>query len=291
MYKKIFALCLMLLLITCGAASAKSKKNQPKEISMSERIKIAVEVSDKTSFHELETAKFLRGMILEQLEEKNLFNVLDAQFVPEKISDNESTEEISPAEEKPPEKFSDIKSLGEKASASDVGEMLFFSPVNVSYGIGENSDVEKNFYENVGADYVLKCTVLALGTSQKISDWVGFEPGIGIGIGSHRHRHHGFGVGVFSTVGGTVRRNFYGTAVNVQFVKIDTGIVIWQRNLVGQALKHRKPSKGYDDASDEAYLKSIKNAAEIIAERTEKYTKNFLVKKPEPTDSKSGDKK
>ena len=264
MTKKILIFCLAFIFIFQCAASA--KKKEVKEIPLEDRVKISVEVADKTSFQELDTAEILRGMIEEQLFAKKIFNI---------ISDEEITT-----------KYSDLKTLGEKKSASDVGELLYFNPAEVTYGAGTDGDLIQENYLERGIDYVVKCQILALGVTSKSSDLIGFDPGFGIGIGSHRHSH--FGIGIYTPIGIKTKQTVYCTAVNVQFIKVDTNVVLWQRNLIGQAIRHKKPKKGYDDASDEAYLKSIKNAAEIITERVEKYSTNFLIKKDD--DSKE-DKK
>lgn len=247
MTKKIFALCLAMILIFQCAALAKEKKSA--EIPIEERIKIFVEVEDKTTFQELDTKKFLRLAIIEELAEKNIFTVL-----PEENFD---------------EKFSAIKSLGEKQTASDVGELLIFNPAE------NNSDFDKNFYEELGATYVVQCKIIGLGTTKKNFDSFGIGSGIGIG----RHRH--FGIGIFSPIGISMKRTVYCTAVNVKFIKVDTGVVVWQKNIFGQAFKHHKPKKGYDDATDEAYLESIGAASKNISDSVEKYAKKFLLKKSE----------
>ena len=252
MVKKIFALCLAMILILQCAALAKEKKSE--EIPIEERIKISVEVEDKTSFQELDTKKFLRLAIIEELAEKNMFTVL-----PEESSD---------------EKFSAIKSLGEKQSASDVGEFLVFNPAE------NNSEFDKNFYANLGADYVIQCKIIGLGTTKKNFDSVGIGSGIGLG----RHSH--FGIGIFTPIGINFRRTIYCTAVNVKFMKVDTNVVVWQKNIVGQAFKHKKPKKNYDDATDEAYLESIESVAENISDSVEKYAKKFLLKKPDDKSAK-----
>ena len=246
--KKIFIVAAILFLIQ-GVAFA--KKSKPVEIPLEDRVKVAVEVTDRTSFHELDTAKILQGMISEQLIDKKIFNVVGYD------SD---------------ENFSELKSLGEKKSASDVGELLYFNPAEISYGAGTDGDLEQEKFS--GVDYVVKCQILALGVTSKTGDALGIDPGFGIGIGSHRH----FGIGIFSPIGISVRKNYYCAAVNLQFIKVDTNVVLWQKNLVGQARRHKKPSKHYDDASDEAYLKSLKDATEIIVERVENYSTKFLLK-------------
>lgn len=245
MVKKIFAFCLTAIFILQGAALAKEKKSA--EIPLEERIKISVEVEDLTSFQELDTKIFLRLAIVEELAKKNIFNILPEEFFYEK--------------------FSSIKSLGEKQSASDVGEILIFNPAE------SNSEFDKNFYEEVGANYLIQCKIIGIGTTKKNFDSFGIGSGIGIG----RHRH--FGIGIFSPIGISMKRTAYCTAVNVKFIKVDTGVVIWQKNIFGQAFRHHKPRKGYDDATDEAYFESIGSAAENISGSVEKYAKKFLLKK------------
>ena len=245
MIKKIFALFLAVILISHGAALAKEKKSA--EIPVEERIKISVEVEDKTSFQELETEKFLRLALCEEFAEKNIFELLPEEFFIEK--------------------FSSIKTLGEKQSASDVGEILIFNPAE------KNSDAEENFSAEVGADYVLQCKIIGLGTTKKNFDNIGIGSGIGIG------RHGNFGIGIFSPIGISMKRTTYCTAVNFKLIKVDTKVTLLQKNIIGQAFKHHKPRKGYDDATDEAYFESIGSAAKNISDDVEKYAKKFLLKK------------
>ncbi len=244
MSKKIFAICLAMIFILQSSAFAKEKK----EIPIEERIKISAEVEDLTSFLELGTKDFLYSAIVEELAKKNIFNVL-----PEAVGEN----------------FSDVKSLGEKQSSSDVGELLIFNPAE------SESAFDKNLYEEIGVNYVIQCKIIGIGTVKKNFDSIGIGTGIGIG------RHRDFGIGIFSPIGLNFKRTTYCTVVNIKFIKVDTGTVFWQKNIIGQAVKHHKPRKGYDDATDEAYLESIKSAAESISESVEKYAKKFLLKKSE----------
>ena len=259
MLKKIFTAGLVILFLCANFSAVSAKKKKEIEIAPEDRVKISVEVEDKTSFKELDTAEILRGIIEEQLADKKIFNV---------ISDEEITG-----------KYLAMKSLGEKQSASDVGELLYFNPVEVTYGAGTDSDLEQEKYS---CDYLVKCQILALGTTAKAGEVFGGYPGFGIGIGSHHH----FGFGIYSPIGISTKQMLYCTAVNVQFIKVDTNVVLWQRNLIGQAIRHKKPSKGYDDRNDEAYLKSLKNASEIILERVERYSTNFLIPKSEEVEQK-----
>ena len=67
----------------------------------------------------------------------------------------------------------------------------------------------------------------------------------------------------------------------MELIKVDGALNIWKRNALGQSSKHRKPSKGYDDASDEAYLKSLNKTADIIVEKVASYSGRFLIKNPD----------
>ena len=256
MIKKISALCFVILFLLTNFAFAKKKNPEP-ELPLADRVKISVEVEDKTTFKELDTPEILRGMIYEQLDDKKIFNFIDYEI--------------------PAEKFSDKKTLGEKKSASDVGELLYFNPAEVTYGAGGDADLIQENYLSRGIDYLVKCQILALGTTTRASEI--FTPSFGVEIGSHHHSH--FGIGIYNGLGIKTKQMVYCVAVNVQFIKVDTNVVLWQRNLVGQAIRHKKPSKNFDDSSDEAYLKSIKDAAKIISTRVGDYSKNFLIPKPE----------
>lgn len=246
MAKKIFLLCLAAVLLIQGAAFAKKKTA---EIPMSERIKVAVDITDSTNFIELDTAEILRSMLIEQLDAKKIFNIVNAGA----------------------DGLADIKSLGDKKGSSDVGEMLIFNPVRVTDG-RTNPDFDRNFYRSLGAQYVIHCDILGLGTTREFNDSYDLEPSVGIGIGSGGN----FGFGVFGGVPGT-KRTVFGTVVNMQFVDIESGAVVFRYNLIGQELRRKKPSKGYDDASDEAYLKSIKDSAAIITKRVNHYAEKHLL--------------
>jgi len=258
MFKKIFTAGLVVLILCANFSAVSAKKKKEIEIAPEDRVKISVEVEDRTNFKELDTAEILRGIIQEQLNANKIFNV---------IADEEITD-----------KYSTMKSLGEKQSASDVGEFLYFNPAEISYGAGTDSNLDQEKYS---CDYLVKCQILSLGTTAKASEVFSSYPGFGIGIGSH----HRFGFGIYSPIGITTKQMLYCTAVNVQFIKVDTNVVLWQRNLIGQAIRHKKPKKGYDDRNDEAYLKSLADASKIIVERVERYSTNFLIPKPETNEA------
>ena len=271
MLKKIFALCLALIFIF-AVGEAKSKDKVP-EIPENERITIAVEAEDKTSFDYLGTDKYLCGMIAEMLDETKIFKVLDAETGEPVIFGAE--------------KISETKSLGERKSGADVGELLYITPATKDEKPDNHSDVDTTAYKSRGIDYLIRCEILGIGMVKKEMN-TGLAGGIGIGIGSHRRHGWGFGIGTVISDSYLMRRNFYCTAVNVKFISVDTGIILWQKNLSGEAAKHRKPSKGYDDAFDEAYLKSINSAALKISKQVTEYsTKYFL---PHADENKKSDK-
>ena len=238
MNKKIFAILMAVILLVQGAAFAKKKSV---EIPESQRVNIAVEVTDATNFTELQTRKILADTLIVQLEEKKLFNIVG-------VGNGE---------------LANIKTL-ENKGASDVGDIVIFSTKDLEF--------DKILYKDMGAQYVIRCEILGIGLSEEKDDDFGFGNGIGIGVGSGGE----FGVGVFGGVSPALR-TFYCTAVNMQIVEVESGVVISRKNFVGKAVKHKKPKKGYDDASDEAYLKSLNDAAKIITKRVSTYTeKNIL---------------
>ena len=62
----------------------------------------------------------------------------------------------------------------------------------------------------------------------------------------------------------------------MQIVEVSSGAVVARQNFISKAFKRRKPKKGYNDASDEAYLKSLDDAAKIITKRVVNFAaKNF----------------
>lgn len=241
MIKKFFAVMAAVIFLIQGVALAKKKAP---EIPLEERLKIAVEVVDSTNFTELYTAKILRDDLINQLAAKNMFNLVGA-------SDAKPTA---------------LKSLGEKAGASDVGDILIFSPA-------QNLNFRQSYYRNLGAQYVIRCEILGIGVTQGEPDTFDLTPGIGIG----RERADNFSVGVGIFGGAASRmRDFYMTAVSVNLIAVDSGEIILRQNLKGRVLQRTKPSKGYDNASDESYLKSLDKTAEQIAKRISDYAAKNL---------------
>ena len=222
MTKKIFVILMAVILLMPCVTFAKKNTS---EIPMSERLKIAVEVTDATNFSELNTAEILRDKIIFQLDERKIFNIL-----------NPTAENF----------LAEIKTL-ENKGASDVGDLVNFPTKNL--------EIDKDKYKNLGAEFVIYCEILGVGFDTETDSNFGFGNGIGVGIGNG-----GIGIGVSDST----LRKIYCAAVNMQIVEVESGAVVSRQNLVGQAFKHHKPRKGYDDASDEAYLKSLDAAAETI---------------------------
>lgn len=238
MTKKIFVMILAALMLIQGAAFA-AKKNSA--IPMSQRLKFAVEVTDSTNFSELQTAEILRDKLIFKFGEQNIFNIVNP------------TAENSLAE---------IKTL-ETNGAADVGDLVMFPTQSLEL------DMEK--YKNLGAEYVIYCEILGVGLSNESDNNFGFGNGIGIGIGTGGS--FGVGIGVSDS---TALRKIYCTAVNVKIIEVESGAVVARKNLIGEAVKHRKPKKGYNDAIDEAYLKSLDDAVKMINKRVITFAKkNF----------------
>lgn len=257
MVKKIFLIGLMMILICQGVVLAKDKET---EIPLEERLKIFVEVEDITNFVELETDLRLCEMLTEDFAAQKIFNVIN-------VREN---------------KF-DAKSLGEKKSMANVGDLIVFQPT-------DDDPFDAEYYKNLGVEYVVRCKILGIGTAQVVESY-GYNNsgvGIGIGIGSHRHHRFGIGIGTGINLGGTRKKNLYEVAVQVQFVEVETGKTLWRQNLVGETKLNKNSSKGYDDANDEAYFKALNVATKNISKRVTDYSKKFLVGKDKSTtDSKS----
>ncbi len=263
MLGKIFLAFMLILFCTVNV----SAKDKAVEIPIEQRLKIFIDVSDVTNFIELETNLRLREMLIEKFRAEKIFNVIDTE---NKLSEN----------------IFDAKTLGDKKTAADVGELFIYAPpADTPF-----SEDDKNFYENLGVKYIVKCTILGLGADQIIQGYNDSPRiGIGIGTGSHRHSHWGIGIGADFDVGGagSRKRNVYCAALQVQLINAETGATLWRYNLTGQAELKKKPSKGYDDAHDEAYLKALQDATKNIVKRVTDYSQKFLLKQTDEVKDKS----
>ena len=257
MVRKIFLIGLALIFIFQTAYA----KDKTVALPLEDRVKIFVDVSDITNFVELDTSSRLRGMLTEKLTAENIFNVIDENGVTyDPINHNEN--------------IFDAKNLGEQRFLADVGELLIYTPPADE----PFTEDDKNFYEKLGVEYILRCKILGLGVEQQVESY-GPNIGIGVGIGTRRHSRFGIGVGTGIPVGGTRKRNVYNVVVQLQFINAETGFTLWRSNFIGQAVKHSKPSKGYDDAIDEAYLKALQDLTKNIVKRVTNHAQNFLLKR------------
>ena len=268
MTKKIFLLCLAILLAMQGAVSAKKNEGLPEE----DRIKIAVEVKDGSRHKELGTAHSLELFLNDKLIEKNLVTVVDTN--------------ISGEEQTPAETFAEQNYIAE-----NIGEILVFDAVELPRASTVAKDFEQAFYKNFGVDYVIRCEVLALGATKVedktigiVSSLVGGGLSFGGGNGSSNRdktlRRVGTGIGLlgFGELLDVTKRTALNTVVNMQFISVETGEVVWENNFTGKAIKHHNPDKGYDDVWTQAYMESVEDSAKLIAKRVNKYVDKVIIK-------------
>ena len=266
MIKKFFLLCLAMLLVMQGAASAK-KTELPEE----ERIKVAIEITDDTRHPELGTAKKLEAFLNEKLAEKNLVNVIDTEYSEEGLTLDEDT------------------LAEEKISAEDIGEILIFNAVELPNPSAAPKNFNQTFYKNFGVDYVVRCEVLALGATKVEDKTLGLlTSAIGGGISfsgsgsSHRDktlRRVGSGIGLLGLgINDITKRTALNTVVNMQFISVETGEIVWENNFMGQAVKHHKPNKNFDDVWTQAYVESIADTSKQISKRVNKYVDKVIIK-------------
>ena len=267
MIRKIFLLCLAMLLVMQGAVSAKKNEGLPEE----DRIKIAVEVKDGSRHKELGTAQSLELFLNDKLIEKNLVTVVDT---------NTSGEEQTPAE----------TLIEQNYIAENIGEILIFDAVELPRASTVAKDFEQSFYKNFGVDYVVRCEVLALGATKVEDKAIGLITGIvggGLSLGgsgsSNRDktlRRVGTGVGLlgFGSLLDVTKRTALNTVVNMQFISVETGEVVWENNFTGKAIKHHSPGKGFDDVWTQAYMESVEDSAKLIAKRVNKYVDKVIIK-------------
>lgn len=270
MLRKIFLICLAMLLGVQGAASAKNK-GLPEE----ERIKVAVEIKDTSRHKELDTAQTLETFLRDKLVEKNLLNVVDTKVIGESdkaFDDGLIKDEDVTADKKP--------------SAQNFGELLMFDAVELPAPSDTPEDFDAAAYKDLGAAYVIRCEVLALGvtkvedkTLSTIFSVVGTATAFA-GSGNKSRdktlRRIGTGIGLGGFI--ETKRTALNTVVNLQFINVETGEILWQEHCTGQAVKHRKPNKEYDDAWTQAYIESVKDSAKRISKRVNKYVDKVIIK-------------
>ena len=258
--RKIFLMCLAILLCLHGTTFAKEKG-----LPEGERINIAIEITDSSRHQELGTAGNLENFLSNKLVEKNFVNVLKP--AEEMILDGEVV-----TEEKPP--------------IENIGELLVFDAVELPAPSETPENFDQTFYQNLGAAYVIRCEVLALGLT-KVEDKTistifsavgGITSLIGSGSGSRNKtlRRVGTGIGLGSFI--QTERTALASVVNMQFISVETGQILWQENFMGLGIKHKKPRKGYDDAWTQAYMDSVESSAEKISKRVNKYVDKVIIK-------------
>lgn len=262
MMRKLFFICLVLLLSIQCAASAKDKG-----LAEEDRIKVAIELSDSSRYkNDLGTARILQLCLDNELVKKNLLTV-----VPPKLAG------LS---------LDDVNTVAEKNSSADnLGELLIFDAVELPTSTETPKDFDATVYQATGADYVIRCEVLALGLT-KVEDKTlsmisGATGGILALIGSgNKSRDKTLRrVGTCIGFGGFIvtDRTAVNTVVNMKFIDVATSKVLWQENFTGQAVKHHKPSKDYGDVWTQAYNESVEDSARRIAKRVNKYVDKVII--------------
>ena len=271
MTKKIFLFCLAMLLIIQSTASAKKNAGLPEE----ERTEIAIEVTDSSRHQELGTAQHLELFLNDKLVEKNLVNVVDTNFFDDKTDSGNGL-------------ILDEDILAEKKSpVENIGELLIFDAVELPNPDTVPEDFNQTFYKNFGVDYVVRCEVLALGVTEvedkTLSRIFGATGGLTALTGSwvsgskaKTLRRIGTGIGLGGFI--QTKRTALNTVVNMKFISVETGEIVWEKNFTGQAIKHHKPRKDYDDAWTQAYIESVEDTAELIAKRVNKYVDKVIIK-------------
>ena len=270
MVKKFFLICLALLLSVQGAASAKSK-GLPEE----ERIKVAVEIKDSSRHKELATADNLEIFLSDKLVEKNLVNIVGTKILGE--DDNASDDGLILDED---------VTADAKTPAQNIGELLVFDAIELPAPSDTPEDFNADAYKELGAAYVIRCEVLALGVTKVEDKTIGTIFGttggvvslIGVGGGSNAKTLRKIGTGI--GLGGFIQtqRTALNTVVDMQFISAETGQILWQQHFTGQAVKHHKPDKDYANEWEQAYIESVENAAKRISERVNKYVDKVIVK-------------
>ena len=269
MIRKIFLICLAILLGVQGSAFAKSK-GLPEE----ERINIAVEIKDTSRHKELDTARNLDIFLGNKLVEKNLINVVDSKVIGETKApfDDGLIRDEDVAADK-------------NVSAENIGELLIFDAVELPAPSETPENFDADAYRDKGAAYVIRCEVLALGAT-KVDDptlaTIFSAVGTAVaftGSGNKNRdktlRRIGLGIGLGGFI--QTKRTALNTVVNMQFINVETGQILWQEHFTGKAIKHHKPDKEFDDAWTQAYVASIEDSAKRIAKRVNKYVDKVII--------------
>ncbi|MBE8953667.1 MAG: hypothetical protein SR1Q7_11080 [Quinella sp. 1Q7] len=258
--RKIFFMCLTLLLGLQGAAAAKDAK-----LPEAERIKVAVEITNSSRYKELPTAHHLENFLGDKLTEKNLLNVVDMQVADESVAIDRAADTPSPAE--------------------NIGELLIFEAVELPSNNEPAANFNPDVYKALGADYVVRCEVLGLGVTKVDDKTIGtvtkvIGSGMSFAGNSSSERDKTLRrVGTVLGLGGfiDIKRTALNTVVNMKFISVETGAVLWQANFVGKAIKHHAPREGYVNAWEQAYVESVEDSAKLIAKRVNKYVDRVII--------------
>lgn len=274
MLKNFFLICLAMVLSVHCAAAAKDKG-----LPEAERIKIAVEISDRSRYTELNASDLLGVFLNDRLIEKNLLNVVVTKTFPapnQNRNDGLIIDEDRPVEQKPP--------------AENIGELLIFDAVELPRTDSPAKIFDDKAYLDIGVDYLVRCEIVGIGARKVDDKTIGMITGViggGLSLGgagsSNRDkalRRVGAGVGLLGlgSLLEVTKRTALNTVVNMQFIDVKTGKVLFQENFIGQALKHHNPRKGFDNVWTEAYTESVEDSAKRIAKRVNKYVDKVIIK-------------
>ena len=274
MLKKFFLICLAMVLSVHCAASAKEKG-----LPESERIKVAVEISDRSRYTQLNPSALLEVYLSDKLIQKNLLNVIVTKTFP--ALDPNRNDGLFIDEDRPVE---------QKSPAENIGELLIFDAVELPRTDLPAGSFDDKAYLELGADYLIRCEIVGIGARKVEDKTIGMITGViggGLslsGAGSSNRdktlRRVGAGVGILGlgSLFDVTKRTALNTVVNMQFIDVKTGKVLFQENFIGQALKHHNPRKGFDNVWTEAYTESVEDSAKRIAKRVNKYADKVIIK-------------
>ncbi len=258
MTKKFFLLCVALIVAIHGAAAAKDKG-----LPEAERIQIAVEVIDGSRHKDFNTATLLEYYLDSRLVDKNLVNVVNA---------------------KP---WDEMSAKAEGIAAENVGALLVFDAVEIPPPGDVPADFDAQHYRDIGANYVVRCEILALGltkvddpTLATITSLVGGGLSFSAANSDSRDKNIRRIAAGISLIGGAIdmKRTALNTVVVMQFVDVNAGKVLWQQNFVGRGFKHKSSGKEFDDIWTRALHESVEDSAKRISKRVNKYVDRVIIK-------------
>lgn len=256
MPKKLFVMCVAILLAIHTAAAAKDKG-----LPEAERINVAVEVVDDSRHKDFNTATLLENYLASRLVDKNLVNVVNERFA------------------------GDAKAEG--IPAENLGAILIFDAVEIPPPSDVPADFDQKHYQDIGASYVVRCEILALGLTKvddpTLSTVTGLV-GTGISFAGSGNKNRDktlrkIGTGInFASKFLDIHSTALKTVVVMKFIDVNAGKVLWQQNFVGEGIKHRSPGKDFDDVWTRAFHESVEDTAKMISKRVNKYVDRVIVK-------------